>query len=98
MLGVMGIGAIIAIIGGLMFMLVVLSSVFVGKQTEASRLTLVMSQQNPLVEDALPNVGKEAEGKMAPKGTVVIVFAFLMFFILYYFSNWWLLGRAWFIN
>lgn len=98
MLGVMGIGAIIAIIGGIMFMLVVLSSVFLGKQTEPSRLTLLMKQENPLVEDALPNVGKEAEGKIAPRGTVVIVFAFLMFFVLYYFSNWWLLGRAWFIS
>jgi len=98
MLGVMGIGALIAIVGGIMFLTVVLGSIFLGKSQEANRLTLASSQQNPLVEDALPNVGKEATGKIAPRGTVFIVIAFLMFFILYYFSNWWLLGRAWFIN
>ncbi len=98
MLGVMGIGALIAIVGGIMFILVVVASVFTGKKQEANRLTLVMSQENPLVEDALPNVGVEAEGKVKPRGTLVIAFAFLMFFVLYYFSNWWLLGRAWIIN
>ena len=96
--GIVALGATIAVIGGLMFLLVVLASVFTGKQTDANRLTLVMKQENPLVEDALPNVGKEATGKLAPSGTMVIVFAFLMFFVVYYFSNWWLLGRAWIIR
>ncbi|RMH01117.1 MAG: hypothetical protein D6706_02465 [Chloroflexi bacterium] len=97
-LTIMGIGAIIAIIGGLAYLLVVLSSVFTGKRQEANRLTLVMEQANPLVEDAVPAVGKEAEGDLAPRGTFVIVLAFLMFFVVYYLSNWWLLGRAWFIR
>lgn len=98
MLGVMGIGAIIAITGGIMYLSVILVSVFTGKRQEANRLTLVMEQKNPLVDDAIPAVGEEAVGKIAPKGTVVIVFAFLMFFVVYYFSNWWLLGRAWMIQ
>ena len=98
MLGIMGIGAIIAITGGIMFVTVVLTSILTGKRTEARRLTLVMEQENPLVEDALPNWGKEAEGKIAPKGSLVLVFGFLMFFAVYYFSNWWLLGRAWIIR
>jgi cytochrome c oxidase subunit 1 len=98
MLGVMGIGAIIAVIGGIMYLSVILSSVLTGERREAHRLTLVMEQQNPLVEDAIPAVGKEVEGSLAPKGTLVIVIAFLMFFVIYYFSNWWLLGRAWMIN
>jgi len=98
MLGVAGVGALIAITGGIMFMLVVLASVFTGKQVDARRLTLLMSQENPLVEDALPNVGKEASGKTLPRGTVAITFAFLMFFVVYYFSNWWLLGRTWIIG
>ncbi|MBK8899610.1 MAG: cbb3-type cytochrome c oxidase subunit I [Anaerolineaceae bacterium] len=98
MLGIMGIGAIIAITGGVMYITVVLVSILTGKRQEARRLTLVMSQENPLVEDAIPANGQEATGKIAPKGTVVLVFAFLMFFVVYYFSNWWLLGRTWMIN
>jgi len=98
MLGIAGVGALIAVTGGTMFMIVVLASVFTGKQEDANRLTLVSSDLNPLVTDAVPNTGKEISGDLLPRGTVVITFAFLMFFILYYFSNWWLLGRAWFIR
>lgn len=98
MLGVMGIGAIIAITGGIMYLTVILLSVFTGKRMEANRLTLVMEQKNPLVDDAIPATGQEAVGKIAPKGTVVLVFGFLMFFVIYYFSNWWLLGRMWMIR
>jgi cytochrome c oxidase subunit 1 len=98
MLGIMGIGALIAITGGIMYITIVLVSILTGKRQEARRLTLVMSQENPLVEDAIPAIGQEATGKIAPKGTVVLVFAFLMFFVVYYFSNWWLLGRTWMIN
>ncbi|MCE7984139.1 MAG: cytochrome c oxidase subunit I [Caldilinea sp. CFX5] len=97
-LAIMGVGALIAIVGGIMYLLVVLASVFTGKQIEARRLTLVMSQANPLVEDAVPNVGKEAHGKLAPAGTFVIVFVFLAVFATYYLTNWWLLGRVWHIQ
>ena len=97
-LAIMGVGALIAIVGGIMYLLVVLASVFTGKQVEARRLTLVMSQANPLVEDAVPNIGKEAHGKLAPAGTFVIVFVFLAVFAIYYLTNWWLLGRAWYIQ
>ncbi len=98
MLGIMGIGAIIAIVGGIMYLTVVLVSVFTGKRQEAHRLTLVMEQKNPLVEDAIAVVGVEVDEAVAPKGTFVIVLAFLMFFVIYYFSNWWLLGRSWMIR
>ena len=98
MLAIMGIGAVIAIIGGIMYVTIILTSVLTGKQVEARRLTLVMNQENPLVEDGIPNAGKEATGKLAPTGSFVLVFAFLAFFAVYYFSNWWLLGRAWIIR
>ncbi len=97
-LAIMGVGALIAVAGGIAYLLVVLASVFTGKQIEARRLTLVMTQANPLVEDAVPNIGKEAHGKLAPAGTFVIVFVFLAVFAIYYLTNWWLLGRAWYIQ
>ncbi len=98
MLGIAGVGALIAITGGIMFMIIVLSSVFTGPKENANRLTLVALDENPLVTGAVPNTGKDISRKHLPRGTVAITFAFLMFFILYYFSNWWLLGRAWFIK
>ena len=65
---------------------------------EPNRLTLVMAQANPLVEDALPNQNKEVHGKLAPRGTIILTFSFLGFLMAYYLFNWWLLGRAWFIR
>jgi cytochrome c oxidase subunit 1 len=97
-LAIMGIGAVIAIIGGIMYVSVVLISILTGKRTEPSRLTLVMAQANPLVEDAIPNQHKEVHGKLTPRGTIILTFSFLGFLMAYYLFNWWLLGRAWFIR
>lgn len=98
-LAIMGIGALIAIAGGVMYLLVVLTSVFTGPRVEAKRLTLVMAQANPLVDDVIPNMNKEVHGsKLQPRGALILVFAFLAFFMAYYLFNWWLLGRAWIIR
>jgi cytochrome c oxidase subunit 1 len=97
-LAVMGIGAILAVIGGIMFMLVVLVSIFTGKQVEARQLLLVSGEGNPLKESALVSYSEMEQPHAQPKGTFIIALAFLMFFMLYYFSNWWLLGRAWMVR
>lgn len=97
-LAIMGIGALIAIVGGIMYCSVVLLSVLTGKRVEPNRLTLLMAQANPLVEDALPNQNKEVHGKLTPRGAVILTFSFLVFFMAYYLFNWWLLGRAWLIR
>ncbi len=94
-LAVMGIGALIAIVGGIMFLVVVLVSVFTGKQCEATSVTLVV--------DPPPALGyiseeEEKDPQLQPRGSFVIVLVFLMFFAAYYLSNWWLLGRAWMVR
>ncbi len=94
-LAVMGIGALIAIIGGIMFLIVVLGSLLLGKPCEAKQVTLVV--------DPPPALGYVAEDEekdpnLQPKGTFVLVLAFLTFFAAYYLSNWWLLGRTWFVR
>ncbi len=96
-LAIVGIGAIIAVVGGAMYLVVVLVSVFTGKRTEARKLTLLMADENPLTT-AVATLGAEHEERFAPKGTFVIVLAFLAFFVIYYLSNWWLLGRTWMIQ
>ena len=94
-LAVLGIGAIIAIIGGAMYLIVVLASVFTGKRVEPTSPTLVI--------DPPPAMGylseeEEKDPQLQPRGTFVLVLAFLMFFAAYYLSNWWLLGRAWMVR
>jgi cytochrome c oxidase subunit I len=97
-LAVMGIGAIIAVTGGIMFLSIVLVSVFTGPQKEASQLLLVTGKRNPLVESIDVTYEDMERPNVQPKGTFVIALAFLMFFMLYYFANWWVLGRSWFVN
>ncbi len=89
-LAVLGIGALIAVVGGAMFLIIVLASVFTGKRQEARSLLLVTAPANPAS-------GAE-ESHISPRGTFVIVLAFLMFFAAYYLSNWWLLGRTWIVR
>ena len=91
-LAILGIGALIAVIGGAMFITIVLASVLTGKRQEARGLLLVVT---PSGAPAPPAKGEE---EPRPKGTFVIVLAFLTFFAAYYLSNWWLLGRTWIVR
>ncbi|MBI3972731.1 MAG: cbb3-type cytochrome c oxidase subunit I [Chloroflexi bacterium] len=97
-LAIFGIGALIAIVGGAMYLTVVLASVFLGKRQEASQLQLVVVPA-PMVAGNGHAGEADAEnhdsGPYAPRGTFIIVLVFLAFFATYYLANWWLLGRLW---
>jgi cytochrome c oxidase subunit I len=97
-LAIMGIGAIMAVIGGIMYVSVVLVSILTGSRKEASQLLLVSGAHNPLIESIKVSYEDMERPAVQPKGTFVLVLAFLMWFMLYYFANWWLLGRGWFIR
>lgn len=90
-LAVLGIGAIIAVIGGAMYVVVVLASVLGGKKQEASSLTLIETME------PLPAVLEEKEPP-STKGTFTIVLIFLVFFAAFYLANWWMLGRTWWVS
>ncbi len=94
-LAVLGIGALIAVVGGAMFLIIVLVSVFTGKRQEARGLLLVVTPSSP---PAPSTSAEEGEEGLRPKGTFVLVLAFLTFFAAYYLSNWWLLGRTWIVR
>ncbi|MDQ7028456.1 MAG: cbb3-type cytochrome c oxidase subunit I [Ardenticatenia bacterium] len=94
-MAVFGIGALIAIVGGIMYLVIVLASVFTGAKIEPRQATLMI--------DPPPAMGylsdkEEHNRKLQPHGTWVIVIIFLMFFAAYYLSNWWLLGRLWIVR
>ena len=97
-LAIFGIGALIAVTGGIMYVTVVLVSVFTGERKEASNLLLVSGTNNPLLESTQLTDHQMEDKQNQPKGTLVLVFAFLVWFAVYYLANWWLLGRTWFIR
>lgn len=97
-LAIFGIGALIAVIGGIMYVTIVLTSILTGPRLEANNLLLVAGTQNPLLESTKLTDQQMEDKQNQPRGTLVLVFAFLVWFAVYYLTNWWLLGRTWFIR
>ncbi len=97
-LAIFGIGALIAVAGGIMYVTVVLASILTGPRLEASNLLLVSGTNNPLLESTKLTDHDLEDKQNQPRGTLVLVFAFLAWFATYYLANWWLLGRTWFIR
>lgn len=97
-LAILGIGALIAVVGGIMYVTVVLVSILTGPRLEASSLLLTAGTHNPLLESTKLTDQQMEDKQNQPRGTLVLVFAFLVWFAVYYLTNWWLLGRTWFIR
>lgn len=88
-LAIFGIGAIIACIGGAMYLIIVLASVLNRKKIEASEVTLVVPMGKPL---------ENAEEHPPARGAFALVIIFLVWFATYYLANWWLLSGRWFVG
>ena len=97
-LAIFGIGALIAVIGGIMYVTIVLTSILTGPRLEASNMLLTAGTNNPLLESTKLTDQQMEDKQNQPRGTLVLVFAFLVWFAVYYLTNWWLLGRTWFIR
>jgi cytochrome c oxidase subunit 1 len=97
-LAIFGIGALIAVTGGIMYVTIVLTSILTGPRLEASNLLLVSGTNNPVLESTKLTDHDLEDKQNQPRGTLVLVFAFLVWFAVYYLANWWLLGRTWFIR
>jgi len=90
-LALLGIGAIISVIGGAMYVTVVLVSLIAGRKQEASSLVLVQQMEPvPAQEPGAPTP--------STKGTFTIVLVFLVFFAAFYLANWWMLGNTWWVS
>jgi len=97
-LAILGVGALIAVAGGIMYVVIVLTSILTGPRVEASNMLLVAGTQNPLLESTTLTDQQMEDKQNQPKGALVLVFAFLVWFAIYYLTNWWLLGRTWCLN
>jgi len=88
MLGLNGIFAIMAALGGLMYILVVVASVFTGKKVEGK-----VDIGAPAGPPAVASYGS-SETLRVP-GTLMLVGVFFVAFVLYYFVNWKYLSDVW---
>jgi cytochrome c oxidase subunit 1 len=102
--GVMGVGGLIAIVGGAMYILVTVWSVFFGKRMAPDDSGLGATGRGlPPGITAPPRALEPGDGDKLREygwlgvtpGTMVLVLIFLLAFITYYFVNWKLLSFLW---
>ncbi len=103
MIGVMAIGGLLGIVGGAIYIIVTVVSVFFGKKLAPDESGLgavgkglpqgIISPPRPLTPDDEKNITDHPLGQ-AP-GTMILVIVFLLAFITYYFVNWNLLSFVW---
>jgi len=90
MMGLNGISAILAALGGAVYVIVVVGTVLFGKRIEAQ----AQAKQTPApVAAAVGQYGSAAT--LSIPGTVVMVAVFFTAFVLYYFVNWKYLAEVW---
>ncbi len=92
MMGLNGVSALLATLGGIMFIVVIVASVFFGKPRDAAAI-----KANPVVAPSggavVAQYGSEATLKLP--GTMILVSVFFVSFVLYYFINWKYLSEVW---
>ncbi len=101
LLGIMALGGLVAALGGGLYILITVWSVFFGKPfTEAERVAGVKGLPQGIIRP--PRAVTSADTANLPKGrfgqapgTMVLVLIFLAAFATYYFANWKLLSFVW---
>jgi cytochrome c oxidase subunit 1 len=95
MMTLVGLSGVLAIIGGAMYIIVAVGTVFFGKRLDAGAYTTQISPLRlPPVAAALRGHGTHGGGFEAP-GTFTLALVFLVTFVLYYFVNWKYLSTVW---
>ncbi len=98
LMGIVGVSGMAAIVGGAVFVLITVLSVFFGKRigSESSYGTATTRLMRA-APDILPQGGHAAAGKwgFAAPGTFVFALFFLAIFVIYYAVNWKYLASVW---
>jgi cytochrome c oxidase subunit 1 len=100
MMALAGIGGLIAVVGGAMYILVTVGSVFLGKRIQTpgfQHVSVRAGVARPVVAPvagALTGHGSATNVWSAP-GTFSLAIVFLVSFVLYYFINWKYLSTVW---
>lgn len=103
MIGIMAIGGLLGAVGGGMYILITVWSVFFGKPLgdDVSEAALAGSvppglYTRPFTELPTEDVEMESHGRLGQMpGTMILVAIFLLAFVVYYFANWKLLSFVW---
>jgi cytochrome c oxidase subunit 1 len=91
MMGIVGIAGVAAVIGGAMFVLIIVGSVLFGSPVEVPK-----AQAAPKGAPAVAQYGSEAA--FSVPGTFTLALLFLTMFVLYYFVNWKYLASTWMLS
>ena len=92
MMGLNGISAILAAVGGVMFIVIVVASILAGPRLDRPGAKMVFPLHGQ-GREAVSQYG--SEGTLKLPGTIVLVGIFFTAFVLYYFVNWKYLSELW---
>jgi cytochrome c oxidase subunit 1 len=103
MMAIMGIGGLLAAVGGGMYILVTVVSVFFGKPLGEDCTSAALAGSvppgvytRPFADLPTEDVELEEHGRLGMMpGTMILVVIFLAAFVVYYFANWNLLSFVW---
>jgi cytochrome c oxidase subunit 1 len=95
MMALVGISAVLAVVGGGMYILVTVWSVFLGKKIEAGGYSTTRTQLKMAPISAAIEGHGGGKGAFAAPGTFTLALVFLTAFVLYYFINWKYLSQVW---
>jgi cytochrome c oxidase subunit 1 len=94
MLGLNGLSAILAAIGGGLYIVIVVASILFGKKVDATNVAAALGPMpQKVVREAVSKYG--SAGSWHLPGTYVLVALFFGSFVLYYFVNWKYLSELW---
>jgi cytochrome c oxidase subunit 1 len=92
MMGIVGVGAMIAVVGGASYILITVGSILFGKRVAEVEAKPAPAAPAPGAATTLTSYG--AAGFAAP-GTFALALVFLVSFVAYYFVNWKYLASVW---
>jgi cytochrome c oxidase subunit 1 len=98
MMALAGITGLLAIVGGGMYLLITVWSVFLGKRIQTPGFQHVRARDGmapPTAQAAGPVIAGHGSAGMVAPGTFVLAMVFLTAFVLYYFVNWKYLSTVW---
>jgi cytochrome c oxidase subunit 1 len=96
MLGLMGIGAIIATTGLFLFILIVVATVFFGRSNAGQAMVPWHTERQ--VAQSIRAESVHEEGDHRTPGTLILALVFLATFAVYYFANWMWLSDVWHVR
>jgi len=98
LMGLVGISGVAAVVGGAIFVLITVVSVFFGKRVGSeSNYGAVPTRLMKAPPTVVPQGGHAGAGKFgfAAPGTFVLAIFFLAIFVMYYVINWKYLASVW---